>query len=318
MVGACPAAHLVTRADGGTPGVAVLGAGPAGISAAAWLADLEIPFRWFERTDSVGGTLLRVGNPIRNLPAVGPVSGIDLAAQLRVWAAGLGLAPSVGVDARLAPSPDGRWAVLDGERELGVFRHVILSTGTRPRLLGVPGEAAGAGRGVEVSVTRNLDRYRGRRAVVVGGGDAAFEGALLLAPVCPQVDLVCRGSTPRAQRRFVERVAAATNVNLYLDTEVREILLDSNGVAGVALTSGERIDADGVFVRVGVEAQLPDGVPPSVRDRHGYAHSDSDCRTPAPGLLAAGDCGSQWHQSVAAAFGAAARAVATVRAAEGA
>lgn len=311
--------------------ILVVGAGPAGMSAALWLRDLELDFDWVDAAPEPGGTLRRVGNPIRNLVGIPERPGTALARHLASDCAGRGLAPQLGVRvARVSAGGDGGWRAElerrpdpDGDRarepETWTGRCVLLCTGTEPRKLGLPEEDTLLGHGIEISVTRNLERYAGRSCIVVGGGDAALEGALLLAERCPRVHLVHRGAAFRAQRRFVRRVLDSPVIELHTQRAIARIATargpasasPSQRVTGVVLDDATELHGDGVFVRIGVAPVVPAGLE-GCRGRDGYLSVDARCRTALSGIYAAGDGISGDHQSVAWAIGSAGRAARAV------
>ena len=295
--------------------VLVVGGGPAGISAALWLRDLEIPFAWWVSDETLGGTLRRVGNPIRTLPGLDTDIGSTLVDSFASHVHRVGLAPTfkTRVDRIAARGDDGAsWDVAAGETS-GHFDAVLLATGTRPRRLGLPGEIELLGQGVERSVTRTRERYRHRRCVIVGGGDAALEGALLLTDVTDRITIVHRSSAFRGQPRFVQRVLSHAHIDVRFDSSVLDIVRDADGgLEAVRLSDGSVLPADGLFVRIGVEPSLPEIVGGVRRSDDGYVDTDRDGRTSREGLYAAGDVTGSAHQSVAAALGDAARAVAAM------
>lgn len=299
--------------DGPGP-VVVIGAGPAGIAAATWLTCREIPMAWYDAAQAPGGTLLRVGNPIDDLPGVRSNDGPAAAQRLLAHAAELGQTPESGVR-----------VTLGDDRPLGLRCHrgdaswsveasaVIVCAGTRPRLLGLEGEAAHLGRGVEISVTRNLERYAGREVAIVGGGDAALEGALLLASRCPRVHLIHRRAQWRGQLRFVERVLADVTIVRHQPREVVELVGD-DAVRGVVLDDGSHLEVAGLFIRIGVEAAVPGALLDARRDDAGYLVVDRAGETSVEGVFAAGDIVGDLHQSVAWALGTGTRAAAAAAA----
>ena len=299
------------------PRTLVVGAGAAGISAAAWLRELEMPFDWIARSNRAT-TLDRVGNPIGTLPPVPPMAGAALADQLRQWCETQALFPRMGVVAEgFAPEPGALRVTLTGpepsERVTKAYAAVVLATGTTPRLLGLAGEQALLHRGVELSVTRTRAAYAGRPCVVVGGGDAALEGALLLTEVTNNVTLVHRREQFRGQRRFIDAVRNHPSIRVVQPSHVVRLDLVGEQLAAVVLANGERIPAAGLFVRIGVQAAIPESLPQTVRDAQGYLAVDPDGRTPMSRLYAAGDVCSPNHQSVAWSIGQAARTIATLR-----
>lgn len=282
----------------------VVGGGPAGFSATAWLRDLEVPHAWIDGDGAIGGTLARVGNPIRTLPGQTWDTGIALG---QAMSAGL-LAAHHPRRARLerldVTAPDGVIAQIDGEPSR--CDTVIVCTGTRPRRLGLDRELETAG--VEISVTRNRERYGGRAVAVCGGGDAALEGALLLAPNCPAVYLIHRRSEFAAQPRFVDQLRATSNIRVYAPAQVTELADAGGQLVGITLDNGQRLDVTGLFVRIGVEAAIPAGLEALERSPSGYLVTGDDGRLGRLPVWAAGDVRAQRPQSVATALGDGARA----------
>lgn len=288
--------------------VLVVGGGPAGMSAAFWLHDLALPFRWVEATNAPGGTLRRVGNPIKNLLGVSERPGTVLAEDLARDCAARGLEATCRMPVMRVDRQGSLWQADLGDVGTWTGSAVLLCTGTRPRFIGLDAEASHLGQGVEISVTRNLDRYADRTCVVVGGGDAALEGALLLADVSPSVHVVHRSLDFRAQSRFVERALEADNVHVHPGRRVRRVDTRGETVVGAVLDDGTYIAADGVFVRIGVEPVVPAGLE-EICAADGYVEVDARGRTRLAGIYAAGDAISRDHQSVSWALGSAGRAV---------
>lgn len=291
-----------------TAPVLIVGGGPAGMSAALWLRDLEVGFDWIEADSQLGGTLRRVGNPIKNLVGTPVIPGTDLAGRLAEDCIERGL--TCRTDAATGPfarDGDGTWRTELASGDAWSGSAVLLCTGTRPRFLGLDAERTHLGRGVEISVTRNLPRYAGVPCVVVGGGDAALEGALLLSDVSPAVHIVHRSNTFRAQPRFVERATEAPNIHFHLCTNVGRIHTDADTVTGATLADGTVLACRGVFVRIGVAPVVPEGLE-ACAGPDGYIVTDARGRTNVPGVYAAGDAASRDHQSVSWALGSAGRA----------
>lgn len=296
-----------------SPKVLVIGAGVGGISAALWLRDRQVTFDWVEASDSIGGTLRRVGNPIDELAGLKAHSGVELVTRYRTQLQQLALGPRYKVRVEhIAPLPHDRLRAHFEGGSVADYDAILLCTGTRPRMLNLPHEDALLGRGVEVSVTRTRERYRNQRVAVVGGGDAALEGLLLLSEVTDELHLIHRRSTFRAQARFVRKVHQNPKITLHLNEQVQELIpkRTQDGLSQVVLSSGETLDLDGIFVRIGVVPQYPGGVSP--QHPASYLASDLQGRGEIPGLYIVGDVGTAHHQSVAWAMGSAARAVLTL------
>src|SRR5262245_29918954 len=153
--------------------VLVVGAGPAGLSAALWCRSLGLETLVLEASARAGGQLHSIYSRVENYAGLRG-TGADLAAAIEAQASQLDV--RFGAEARSLDRERDEVTLQDGTREHG--DGIVIATGTRRRALGVPGEAALRGRGVSVSATRDRERYRGRPVIVVGGGDAAFENAL--------------------------------------------------------------------------------------------------------------------------------------------
>jgi thioredoxin reductase (NADPH) len=288
--------------------VLIVGAGASGISTALWLHDLEIPFRWICSDTAIGGTLQRVGNPVANFAGLDVSEGKELIPHFDEQLEAYELEPEFGTRlVSIDSNADRVTAILEtapARQVTSTFAAAVIATGTRPRMLGLEGEAELLGDGVEISVTRTRHRYKGVPVAVVGGGDAALEGALLLAENCPRVLLIHRRDSFRAQKRFVDEVESNEVIELLLNEEVEELHRhDTGAIAGITLTSGARREVHGLFERIGVEPAVPEHIPEKLLREDGYIDVEASGRTAVPGIYAVGDVAAPHHQSVAWAVG---------------
>jgi thioredoxin reductase (NADPH) len=269
-----------------------------------------VPFDWYESHSQLGGTLRRVHNPLSNLPGSESTPGTVLAAQLdAAWGASRSL--RTGQPVALSSTGDGNGGIVTlGDRQVA-YQAVVLATGTRPRTwdVAVPERLVGAG--VEYSAYGARGRYAGREVAVVGGGDAALEGALLLAEGCPRVTIVVRGSTLRASARFVDAVARNERIALRQGRRVTGLRVIDDRLEGVDLDDGSSLRIDGLFVRIGVEAVVPVAASGLTRTSSGRVSVDADQQTSLAWLTAAGDVAATTLESVAWAYGTGAAAATT-------
>lgn len=300
--------------------VLVIGAGIGGIASALWLHDLALDFDWVEQSDHIGGTLLRVGNPVDEIPGIPPLDGPRLVERYRMQLAELAIGPRLNQRVvALESTPDKQLMAHFEDGQSATYRAVILSTGTTPRLLGLPHEKQLLGHGVELSVTRNRNRYAGKAVAIVGGGDAALEGAILLSNVCDDIHLIHRRDAFRGQKRFVDEVTRNPNIQLHLSKEVTTIHCSNDPstndprLDGVTLNDGSFLSVQGLFVRLGVAPDYPHADwPEAAIGRSAYLTSTDLGRGALPGTYIVGDVSTADHQSVSWAMGSAARAVATI------
>ncbi len=278
----------------------VIGAGVAGLSTALWGAVLGLRVVLFEARDRSGGQLRDIPLPMENVPGHLRVSGEALAETLRAQVIAAGVDVRVGhraeLDARALTVRSDRAAPLSPEA-------VVIATGVRRRLLGVRGEREFAGRSVLHNVGADPSVYAGRRAVIVGGGDDAFEHAALLAPHAAEVTLVHRGDRFSARPALRDPVLRDARVRV-LPSTIVEALEGGERVESVALRSREGrsvIAADVVFVCVGPSpASEGFGV---ATDERGYVRVDRLQRTSREGVFAVGDVCCPEAPTIATAMG---------------
>jgi thioredoxin reductase (NADPH) len=256
--------------------IAVIGGGLAGLSAARHAARLGRLVTLFEGTGLCGGQVATVGE-VSGLPFAGEHSGQDLAIHLFEEAKKVGCQMVEAGIAQIAFEP--RLELID---EHGVAHYpeaVIVASGASLKMLGVPGEEEFYGRGVSRCATCDSGFFRNQDVAVIGGGDAAFHEALVLAKVAREVIMVCRSSA-RAKREYIDTLDARVNVRFVWDHEVAAIGGDASGVTGLTLRhvqSGAEssLECTGVFPFIGVKPNtgfLPaDRLAPSGQVRHDVA-----------------------------------------------
>jgi thioredoxin reductase (NADPH) len=282
----------------------VVGAGPAGLSAALWLDKLGVPFVLLEASAQLGGELWRINLPIRDLLGVQAGSGRDFIERVRQQLAGLrwDLRFGAGVH-RIDPAQrlvETATGALQAEA-------LLLTMGLRRRALELPGATGREGRGLSYSATTDAARLAGQRVLVLGGGDGAFENALFLAERCPQVWLAHRGSRPTARAEFVERAAQVPRLEVIADATLRAIAPHGDALAGVELATARglrALEASWVVIKIGFVPRteaLPADSP--ARDAAGYLVVDRHLATSVPGVFAAGDLCNPHAPSLAAAIG---------------
>jgi alkyl hydroperoxide reductase subunit F len=265
----------------------ILGAGPAGMTAAVYAARKQIDVLVI--TQNVGGQTTW-SSDIENYLGFRLISGPELVAKFEEHMSTFGIPREFARVTRLTrPGPAFRVETEDG----GTFtaRAVIVATGKSPRTLGVPGEKQFTSRGVTYCATCDGPLFAGKNVAVVGGGNSGLDAAIQLMKICPKVYIVEVEEKLRADEVMVSQARAAENVEILTGTSVTEILGDQF-VNAVMVTSGgeaRRLDVEGVFVEVGLipNSDLVRGV---VRlNPIGEIPVDCAARTGIPGLYAAGD-----------------------------
>ena len=274
-------------------GLLVVGGGMAGITVAAELRRADVAFTWVEADSRAGGALHRVFNPLFGWPEDGGRSGVELAASMEDSEDCVGLERGrkvASIEATAGGLRVGLERSATAEVTWGVWSRVVLCTGTRPRRWEVPGAAGRWGRGVELSTHGRGADYAGEAVAVVGGGDAAVEGALRMAAKGCAVWLIVRGAVLRASPRFVEALDATPAVEVRFGCEVTEVIAGSQDqLSEVVLSDGKRLPVRGLFVRVGVDPVLPSIRPAPALDAGGYLRVNHEGLSSVAGLYGAGE-----------------------------
>ena len=292
--------------------VLVLGGGAAGLSAALWCWRLGHPALVLDRAARLGGQLHQVHGQMTDLPGTSPMDGRSLSRRLWHQFSGHdGRWLQAGLTA-VEQSPHGLVARLSGsDGPLAVeARAVILALGIRRRRLQVPGERRLAGRGLLATAARDPGAHAGRPVVVVGGGDAACENALILARVGAHVLLVHRGRRLECLLRFRREVEQHGGITLRLQSTVQRFVgqqaleaVELEGPDGV-----EQVPATAALVRIGWMPNS-DGLPGKWLDPEGFVRVSHQGQVVGQQrVFAAGDLTHPTSSSVANAFGAGATA----------
>ena len=307
------------KRHGALTDVLVVGAGPAGLSAALWLRDFGLSCLLLEQERQPGGQLHQIHAPIPNYLTAYGWDGARFAGVALGDARAASLEILVGEPVRRivreGPSgaggaPTRRGALMlrvDRGRERLRGRALILATGLRRRALGVPGEKELTAHGVSHSANRDRMRWAQRPVAVVGGGTAAVEDAILCAEVGCDVLLLHHSARFRARTDFMERARAHPKIRIVTNAEVRAIVGKERVEAVRFRERGKRRDeearVDAVYVRIGWEPETEAARGVVKLDRAGYVRVGPNGRTSAAGIYAAGDVCSPGCPSIAGAVG---------------
>lgn len=272
--------------------IAVIGAGPAGLTAGLYAARAGMDVAVFERA-APGGQLAQT-DQLENYPGFPEgTEGFALAFSMKQQADRFGVR-SVGEEVTavdLASDPK----VLTTPFGAHEARAVIVATGARPRKLGIPEEEALAGRGVSYCATCDGNFFRGKTVAVVGGGNTAAADALYLARICEKVYLVHRRDRLRATAVYHQRLADLPNVEFVWNSAVTALSANEAGALAAAtvrdkVTGQEReLAIAGLFVAVGTLPNTEFLQGALATDEAGYIVTDENGATSVDGVWAAGD-----------------------------
>lgn len=266
----------------------IIGAGPAGVSAAIYANRAMLKFVLLEKAFA-GGQIINTYE-VDNYPGIKHVSGFELANMFSEHAISLGV--EIKNEDVLEVQVEGEIKKVITSSGTLETKTIILATGANWKKLGVPGEDRFTGIGVSYCATCDGAFYKGKKTVVVGGGDVAVEDAIYLARMCEKVYLVHRRHELRAVMYYQDKLFKTPNIEVIWDTQVEEII-GEEGVTGVKLVNsktGEKseLKVEGVFVAVGTNAnsQLVKG---KVEAEGDWIITNEECETSVKGVFAAGD-----------------------------
>jgi thioredoxin reductase (NADPH) len=290
--------------------VIIIGAGPAGISAALWCDELGLDTLVLEQADQIGGQLHIVHNPITNHLGVKTNSGAEFVERFAADVADADFDLWTGVAIDQIDLTAKRISLRSGE-ELKTIA-IMIATGVRRRSLGIPGESEFVGKGIMESGKRDRDLFIGKDVCVVGGGDAAAENALLLSDGCATVTLVHRGKRLRARREMVEQLQTNHCITVFTESVVTRIM-GNEEVEAVEVQRKDglkpfQIAVKGVLIRIGVEPNTELFRDQLQLDEQRYIVTDSRQETNVPMVFAVGDVSNPLAPTISSAVGAGATA----------
>ena len=311
QAGARAAAELATKK---AFDVLVVGGGPAGAAAAVYAARKGI--RTGMVAERFGGQVLDTLS-IENLISVPQTEGPKLAAALEQHVAEYAVdVMKLQRGVRLIPAALSTSGLVEVELESGAVlksKTVILSTGARWREMNVPGEAEYKAKGVCFCPHCDGPLFKGKRVVVIGGGNSGVEAAIDLAGIVSHVTLLEFGAQLRADAVLQKKLYSLPNVTVITQAQTTAVLGDGQKVNGLSyrdrVTDQEhRVVVEGIFVQIGLLPNtdwLKDSVALSSR---GEIEVDSRGQTSVPGVFAAGDCTTSPYKQIIISMGAGATA----------
>ena len=290
--------------------VLIIGAGPAGLSAAMWCDRLGLDTLVLEQGEEVGGQLLITYNPIDDYLGSHAANGRELRDRFSEQIKDCDFDLWTNVEIGSADLKAKRVTLKSGEELQSIA--IILATGLRRRRLGIPGETEFAGRGIIESASKDRELFAGKDVCVIGGGDAAAENALLLGEVCPTVTMVHRGKKLSARREFAEQLHTHHCVTVFPESRVLRIL-GNDRVEAVEIERAQALKpfqmaVQGVVIRIGFEPNTDFAGDQLKRDERGYLVVDSQQETSVSNVFAIGDMANPLAPTIAGAVGAGATA----------
>lgn len=271
--------------------IIIIGAGPAGLSAAVYAKRAGFRTLVLDKSPVSGGQVLSTYE-VDNYLGIQGVTGMELSEKFKNHAMAAGAefvcANVLSIDA------EGDTKVVHTEKEDYEAAAIIFAVGAHHAKLGVKGEEELTGMGVSYCATCDGAFFKNRKVAVVGGGDVAIEDAIFLARGCEKVYVIHRRDTFRAAHSLVEKARQMDNIEFIIDTTVSEIcgedMVEKLVLSNVKTKEQTELEVHGIFIAVGIVPEteiLQDVVK---MDEKGYVLSDELGSTNIPGIFVAGDC----------------------------
>ena len=268
----------------------IIGAGPAGMTAALYAARSNLKVALLER--GIPGGQMNNTADIENYPGYANISGPELAEKMFEPLENLGVEHLFGLVEKIEDRGDFKEIITEDERF--ETKTVIIASGANHRHLGVPGEEDYNSRGVSYCAVCDGAFFRDEDLLVVGGGDSAVEEAIFLTRFAKSVTIVHRRDELRAQKVLQDRAFANEKIRFVWDSVVESIHGDERKVTGVTfknVKTGEISQAEfgGIFIYVGLDPVSEFAADLGIADEAGWILTDHQMKTSVAGIYAVGD-----------------------------
>ncbi|MBT4856461.1 FAD-dependent oxidoreductase [bacterium] len=272
--------------------VLIIGSGPAGLTAALYSARLGFPTYILDGAQP--GGQLTTTSYIENWPSREKILGTELMDAMRKQVMSYDVT-FLNEDASSVDLTQWPYTVKTSDGTQINALSVIICTGSKPILLGVPGETEFWSKGVSTCAVCDAAFYKDKHVIVVGGGDSAAEQALQLAVYAKKVDLIVRKDAMRASQAMQEELKKLPRVSVLYNNQVKKVKGTSAHVTSVDLYDSKSdtmtdFPVDGVFLAIGSKPNTQMFTGQLRLNEGGYievqGHSQ---RTSVEGVAAAGD-----------------------------
>ncbi|MCO4096546.1 thioredoxin-disulfide reductase [Macrococcoides canis] len=269
--------------------VIIVGAGPAGMTAAVYASRANLSTIMIER-GMPGGQMANTAD-VENFPGFDLITGPDLSTKMFSHAQKFGAEYAYGDIKNI--TVEGEDKIVDlGDKQLK-GKAVIIATGAEYKKIGVPGEAELGGRGVSYCAVCDGAFFKQKNLVVIGGGDSAVEEGVFLTKYADKVTIVHRRDALRAQKILQERAFKNDKIDFIWNSTLKSINEKEGKVGSVTLIDNEGketdVETDGVFVYIGMQPLTKPFQHLGITDEVGYIITNEEMETNIPGIFAAGD-----------------------------
>lgn len=271
--------------------VIIIGAGPAGLTAALYALRANKKILLLEK-ENFGGQMT-FSPKIENYPGYKEISGTALANELFEQVLAQGAEFELEEAVKIKDNGGTKTVVTDSSQH--ECKAVIIATGAKHRLLGAPNEDKYIGNGISFCAVCDGAFYQGKEVIVIGGGNSALQEAILLSDTCSKVTVIQNLADFTGEKKLVDVLKSKDNTDYIFNTVIKEFVGTDEDIKGAVIkntVSGEEseIRFDGAFVAIGLAPDNKSFEDMAQLDGYGYINSDETCTTKTAGIFTAGDC----------------------------
>lgn len=274
--------------------IIVIGAGPAGLTAALYSARAGKSVLVLEKANY--GGQMALSPRIENYPGYVKISGYDLSEMIfeQVNSAGAKLLD----EEVLGISEQDKIKIVKTDEGEYQSKAVIIAAGMRHKTLGVKNENEYLGNGISYCASCDGAFYKDKCVAIVGGGNSAVQEALYLCDICKSVTVMQNLPSLTAENKLCEQLKKRKNVRFLFNTVITEFTGDGERLNGIIAENTDtkitsKLTFDGVFVAIGLEADNYIFKDLVSLDENGFVISDEEMQTDKDGIFTAGDCRSK-------------------------
>ncbi|WP_342543118.1 thioredoxin-disulfide reductase [Paenisporosarcina sp. FSL H8-0542] len=284
--------------------VVIIGAGPAGMTAAVYTSRGNLSTLMIER--GIPGGQMANTEEVENYPGFEHILGPELSTKMFEHAKKFGAEYAYG-DVQEITDGEAFKTIKAGGKEYKA-RSIIITTGAEYKKMGIPGETELGGRGVSYCAVCDGAFFRNKELVVVGGGDSAVEEGVYLTRFASKVTIVHRRDELRAQKILQERAFANEKIDFIWNHTVKSINDENGKVGSVTLASTvddseQEFKANGVFIYIGMLPLTKPFAKLGILNEMGYILTNEQMETSIPGIFAAGDVREKTLRQIVTATG---------------
>lgn len=270
--------------------IIVIGAGPAGLTAALYGARAGKRVKIYEK-ENIGGQIL-YSPLVENYPGIPHMAGSLFSEQLSEQVRALGVEIKMTEVTSIEPAYGG--FVLKTPIGDEITQTVILATGAQHRKLGLEGEDSLVGSGVSYCAVCDGAFYTGQDVAVIGGGNTALQDAIFLASTSSHVTLIHRRDEFRAEESLVKKAMENPKIEIITNYVPEEFITDNGFVSGLYIKDKvtgllQEINVNGIFVAIGQKPENDSFANVCELDENGYFNVTEELNTHIPGIFVAGD-----------------------------